>query len=371
MRIVFWQNILSPHWSATIRALAERTREVVLVAAEGMSADRKTQGWDIPNFGRRQIVLSPTRADIRDIVHNGDGGSVHLIGGMRWTAMGDAVIRQCLRASARFGIISEAANDAGWKGLLRRVRYGGERIRAGRRFDFILAMGQLGVCWFRRCGYDAQRVFPYAYVTESAATPSDDRSASGAYRILFLGQVVPRKGLDILCRSLGQLQETNWTLTVVGDGPQRSQLQALAKQLRIASRIQWQGTLANRAAIGQIEQSDLLVLPSRFDGWGAVVNEARLRGVPVICSDRCGAADLLAEPWRGGVFRSGDAADLSRLLTPWIRQGYRTEPFASRIRDWSRGIEGPAVAQYLLEILDHVYHGGPRPAPPWQQRRAA
>jgi glycosyltransferase involved in cell wall biosynthesis len=371
MRIVFWQNILSPHLSAAIRSLSAMGNDTVIVAAERMSGDRKAQGWNDCDFGQSRIVVSPGRNEIRELVHGGDAESIHLLGGVRWTALGKTVTGECLKSRARVGIISEAADAAGWKGLLRRARYANERIGTGRRFDLVLAMGEMGVRWFRDCGYDARRVFPYAYVTESASTRAADRTGSDAYRVVFVGQLIPRKGLDTLCGSLSRLRELNWRLTVVGDGGERAQLHALAHRLGIDERVEWQGTLSNGDALGQIEQSDLLVLPSRFDGWGAVVNEALLRGVPVICSDRCGAADLLAESWRGGVFRTGDVADLSRLLAERIRGGRRTADSADRIRNWSRAIKGPAVAQYLVDILDHVYHGKSRPSPPWNLEEAA
>ena len=59
-----------------------------------------------------------------------------------------------------------------------------------------------------------------------------------------------------------------------------------------------------------IAAADLLALPSRWDGWGLVVNEALAVGVPVIASNACGASDLIRQDVNGYVFTSEDAASL-------------------------------------------------------------
>ena len=191
-------------------------------------------------------------------------------------------------------------------------------------------------------------------------------SPCAAVRLVYVGRMVIGKGLELLLRSLRGLNGLPWKLTMIGDGPDRAFLMELAERCGVSGRITWRGVLPNPTAMRELCRHDLLILPStRKDGWGAVVNEALMRGMPVICSDRCGAADLLREAWRGGVFRCGNAADLSRLLADWIRHGPRTAELADRIRGWSRAIEGPAFAQYLLDILDHVYLGKQRPSAPW------
>ena len=53
-------------------------------------------------------------------------------------------------------------------------------------------------------------------------------------------------------------------------------------------------------------ESDCLVLPSRYDGWGAVISEALMVGTPVICSDNCGAANVVTASNVGSVFSTND-----------------------------------------------------------------
>lgn len=91
-----------------------------------------------------------------------------------------------------------------------------------------------------------------------------------------------------------------------------------------------------------------------------------MAGVPVVCSDWCGAKVLIRPGWNGDVFRAGSVEDLARALDAWIERGPLPAPHRTEIRAWSRCIEGDTVAQYLLEIIAHVSGERPvRPSPPW------
>jgi phosphatidylinositol alpha-1,6-mannosyltransferase len=151
----------------------------------------------------------------------------------------------------------------------------------------------------------------------------------------------------------------------VGDGEGRSTWERLASRLQISDHVTFAGVLPNTEAKAILGRLDLFVLPSRFDGWGAVVNEALMQGVPVLCSDRCGARDLLSESWRGEVFKANSVDSLRDVLSTWIGCGKRTPELTERIKNWSRCIEGESLADYFAKVLGHVYSGAPRPMAPW------
>jgi glycosyltransferase involved in cell wall biosynthesis len=234
------------------------------------------------------------------------------------------------------------------------------------RFDFILAMGLAGVDWFAGRGYPRSKLFPFAYVTESYPhLPFPEVLSSEPVKLVFVGQCVRRKGLDLALRALGELRSANWVLSVIGDGPQRTELEHLAKQLSIDDRVSFLGVMSNEAAVHRIESADLLILPSRSDGWGAVVNEALMRGVPVVCSDQCGAKDLVQASFRGQVFKVESLAELREALRTRIALGPLSISDRERIRHWSQCVEGRSVSGYFLDVMKHVYSNAPRPVAPW------
>ena len=94
-----------------------------------------------------------------------------------------------------------------------------------------------------------------------------------------------------------------------------------------------------------------LVLPSRYDGWGVVVNEALCAGVPVVCSNTTGAGAVAVALGAGLTFTSGDAASLSAVLSrlmaePSLMKSLRTAaPLAAHALQ-------PAVsARYMLDVI--------------------
>ena len=114
---------------------------------------------------------------------------------------------------------------------------------------------------------------------------------------------------------------------------------------------------------------DCLVLPSRHDGWGAVVSEALLSGVPAVCSDACGVSGVVECSRVGGVFRSGDARSLAQVLSGVVSKGASPPEARIRLAAWARGcLSGAAGAAYLSEIIAHADTGrGTSPVAPWRR----
>ena len=368
MRLVFWQNMLAFHQAAHLRALADHGHDVLIVADEALSEDRKAMGWSPPDFGAARIVVKPSDAEILRLVQETPQDSIHIVGGYRGYRIGSIVLQHCLRLSIRAGLMSESGDPRGWKGLARRARWTTEWLQFGRKVDFVLAMGQLGVRWFRACGYSAAKILPYGYFVDLQKTlPPIASSDSSVVELIYVGQCVHRKGIDVALRALASLKGRNWRLTILGGGALLQDLQQLTCRLGVSEQVRFMPYLPHPQVLEHIAQSDLLVLPSRFDGWGVVVNEALLCGVPVICSDRCGATDLLKASWRGQVFRSESIGDLRDLLAQWIARGKRTAEETAQIRTWARCIQGSSAAGYMLQVFDHLYRGHSRPKPPWYE----
>jgi glycosyltransferase involved in cell wall biosynthesis len=183
---------------------------------------------------------------------------------------------------------------------------------------------------------------------------------------MYLGMFAERKGLDVLLRALALCKQHSWEAELIGSGPREAKAREMAARLGIAGRIRFLSPQRHMEAMRMLAQTDLLILPSRYDGWGAVVNEALMRGVPVICTTSCGASDLIRQPWLGSVVAAESVEGLRQALTEWITRGSRTAALSERIQKWSRCIEGDSMASYFLSVLDHIYHGGPRPVVPWR-----
>jgi glycosyltransferase involved in cell wall biosynthesis len=369
VRFVNWTNQLAIHQSALMRAVVEIGWEATIVVSEPVSPDRLAMGWIAPNFGEVGILMNPDRRAVDALLQMDPERTVHMFGAALGYPWGRYALYRAARLGRCMGIMSEASDPDGWKAPLRWVKHTAIATVFGQRIQFVLAMGELGVWWFRHCGYPTEKVFPFGYFVERPPeridTSSEDTTRKSAFHILYIGQLVRRKRVDLLMRALGMLPPGSVELTVVGDGPERTRLQTLATKLGVAQATNWLGALPHQDVRKVMIGTDLLVLPSRFDGWGAAVNEALMAGTPVICSDHCGAADLVRETWRGEVVHRNDPDVLAAAIRRRLEEGPVTNQMRERIRTWAECITGESAAQYLRSVSDHIYGSGVRPTPPW------
>ena len=370
MKWTFWQRVVSPHLSELVRALASMPGQSVTYVAEYELRDmRKSLGWNTPDCSPACVLIKPHFSEIEQLIALGsDQDSVHLIGAWKRGSINHRVLSILAKTESTVGIALEGGDNRGIKGLARRAKYALERYFIEDKPDFLAAIGQLGVRWYESVGYDSSRIFPLIYVTERPAPASDNGGVwkeIEAFRVLYLGQFIRRKNIVTAIRALSGIPDLDWQFDAVGNGPDLKRCKRAADTSGVSGRMRFHDAVNNRMIGNLLENSDLLLLPSGYDGWGAVVNEALMCGVPVVCSDNCGAADLLREPWRGSTFKMGSVEDLQMVLRGWIERGKRTRESSTRIREWSSSIEGPSVARYLVEVVKYIRSGGTRPSPPW------
>jgi glycosyltransferase involved in cell wall biosynthesis len=133
--------------------------------------------------------------------------------------------------------------------------------------------------------------------------------------ILFCAKLQPWKRPRDLLRAFAKAKVANALLVIAGDGPLRAQLQNDAVKLGIASRVRFLG-FSNQSQLPAVyTSSDVMVLPSKYEPFAVVVNEAMCCGCPVIASDRVGAArDLIAPVKPEFIYRCGELNALAAIL---------------------------------------------------------
>jgi glycosyltransferase involved in cell wall biosynthesis len=133
--------------------------------------------------------------------------------------------------------------------------------------------------------------------------------------ILFCAKLQPWKRPTDLLRAFAKSTSSHGLLVFAGEGPLRPSLEAEAATLGVATQVRFLG-FANQTQLPAIYTSaDLMVLPSQYDAFGVVVNEAMLCGCPVAASDHVGAArDLIENGRTGFVYPCGDIDALAAVL---------------------------------------------------------
>jgi L-malate glycosyltransferase len=192
-----------------------------------------------------------------------------------------------------------------------------------------------------------------AVPTEPVHTPHEGLG------IGFVGRLVPRKGLDTLLQALAQNRGARWHLTVVGDGPERERLEALASELRLAARVRWTGGLPGAQLERIWPDLDVLVQPSRsaadwHEANAHVLVEAMAHEVAVLGShsgvipETVGDAGLVVTP--GDV--EGLAAALTRLADDDERRALAQAGRARALRLFSDDAVADRTLAFWRSLLD-------------------
>ena len=367
---VFWYNILSIHQAAFIRALAERKSTRVYCAyEEELSAMRTSMGWTVPDYGAA-IACDVRISDEFNKLCAMNGPEVcHVFGSYFILPYAYRAFKKLRTAPCKRVWLSEAFDFHGWRGWLRLARCRWHVLQEGKEgFDYVFGMGKLGADFFCRVGIPNNKVFEFAYLTDSVAAELPSVSTlPDTEEILFLyvGQHIHRKGIDLLLQALSQLPKKGWRLLLLGDGLQRGELESLAYKLKTDDRVEFLGNQSNLVTQAWMRQADSLVLPSRWDGWGAVVNESLLAGCPAIVSDACGAASLLRDEQRGNVFAREQINELSSLLEAQLNRGKQIQHARAALARWAHeALSGPKLVDYFCNIVEGD-SGSPEKQVPW------
>lgn len=114
--------------------------------------------------------------------------------------------------------------------------------------------------------------------------------------LIWSGRLLPGKALHLLLNALAKLPNgIEWRLDIYGDGPCKISWQRLAARLGIGSRCVWHGRVTRAEALAGLKSAHLFITTSLKDLTSTVVLEALANGVPVVCPDHCGFADVVNE----------------------------------------------------------------------------
>jgi len=148
------------------------------------------------------------------------------------------------------------------------------------------------------------------------------RAAAGPLEIVHVGALTPRKGLDVLLRGLAPVPRGAARLTVVGDEMRApafaAQVHRLARRLDLEGDLRWLGPLSDSALADVLAHSDVLAVPSFYEGFGIVYLEAMAFGLVCLGSAAGGAAEIIKDGVTGVLVPPGDPGAITRALQAWV-----------------------------------------------------
>lgn len=348
MNILFFQNCISPHQMPYIQHLKKMkdVKNVVVIAPVIDERKRKAMGWNTSDYDI-ETIIAPDDSDVESLLRNTEKEETWcMFSGINAFPDVTRWMKMALKYNVRRAVISEPPlvyNHPLW---MHSIRFALKDWTYVKYFDKFFLMGDEYTTYYQRWSKKWD-VVPFMYCTEwrERTLPSPTHNN---LRVLYVGSLCHRKNVEIIIDATKETKDIE--IGIVGDGEELDNLKNKVKNAE--SECMFFGNKQMAEIPDIMQQYDVLVLPSRHDGWGAVINEALILGLYVICSDHCGAKYLLKEDNLGQVFESENIDNLrSKLMWCSKNLSMIRDGIATRIK-WSKeNISGEAVAQYFYDNL--------------------
>jgi glycosyltransferase involved in cell wall biosynthesis len=332
--------------------------------------------WDVPLLEGYPWVQVPNRSwrvglghfwgmfnpDLWRLVLKGAYDAVILLTGYRYASFWIALAAAKFSGKAvLFGTDASelrARDGRRWKSLFKQWFWPSLFSQA----DVVIVPSTRGVELMKSLGLPADRIVLTPYVVDNEwwserAANVDRTTVRRAWGIpeespivLFCAKLQSwKRPLDLL-RAFAASGVPGAHLVFAGEGPLREELNTEARLLGLNGQVQFIG-FANQTQLPEIYRaSDLMVLPSEYEPFGVVVNEAMLCGCPVVVSDRVGAGyDLISHGQNGFVFPIGDVDSLAAILKETLKAPHMLralgEAARRRMHTWAPSDNINAVAR--------------------------
>lgn len=264
----------------------------------------------------------------------------------------------------------------GIKGLLRILKWGWLfNFGYARKLKALGCCGRTGIEAHRKAFVSRKKLFDFIYTVPTSDSylinePNvqcnldsimNSIEETHIKRFVFIGQLRERKSIIELIDVFNSI-DRDYKFYIIGEGLQKEKvIEAIANNDKIC----YLGKLKPIQVRQVLNNSDVLILPSKLEGWGCVVNEALMCGCRVITSSVVGARALIdKQNKRGQIFENLNWSDLKLCILREIDN--MKQECKSSILDWSQNIMPKREAEYFLEILDYLQgNKKQRPHSPW------
>jgi len=305
MKIVFLIASYVPHQLLILNTLIEKHGAVVhsfSISKKYTFIPENRSGlftYKSPDFSRTELLKKVIELDPDLVVVSG------------WMNSDYVAISKNLRSTLKVPIVSYS--DTQWYGTLKqRVNAFISPWHVKKAFSHIWIAGIYQFEYARMLGFSKENII---FNSLSADVPLfhkaeiTHKAQNYPKNFLYVGRLIPTKGLDILLKAWENiLDKRGWTLTIVGNGP-------LSSVIKADKTIILKDFMKQEDLISEMQSSGCFVLPSRKESWALVIHEAVSAGLPMICTQTCGAAaHFVIDKFNGWKVNKEDVTDLHAAM---------------------------------------------------------
>ena len=250
--------------------------------------------------------------------------------------------------------------------------------RVLRRLDLVVSVSWATgmACGERGLSRDRLRVIPNGINVDRFASLDDRRDQLSAHRFLVeycgaelapedafllcsVGRQVPRKGFAWFEEHVMPALPENIHYCLAGSGPEAEHILAAVENRRLNHRVHLLGRIAEGDLLALYRSADLFImpnvkLPGTMEGFGVVMLEAGLCGLPAIAAHLEGVRDVIREGTNGHLVKSGNAPAFERAITRYLQRRTRLDKFSGRTRRYSREFAWPTIVRRYVSALRSI-----------------
>lgn len=353
--IYLWMNHPSHHQANFFCAIRSINPEFKVVYYNNTSNNRDSIGWRSPAINPNfEITFDPRTTSLASIGSWKPG--IHIIPGY-----GSSYLRQLSTLLSSKGIDWVHWSEKAYPGLRWWASYPLKRAyaaRVNRHALGALAIGATASDDFVRWGIKRDKIAYLPYSISGVEWRAPDQGivhfSAGRRVFLYVGSLYRGKGIDLLIDAFAQIAKMSpeWCLVLVGNDRTNGQYARQANNQGIAERVLFRGVIPSTDICSAFSAADVLVLPSRYDGWGMVVNEAAAIGLPLVVSDAAGAAwHVVDHAVNGFRFTSGSVRALHQAMCAYVDAPELLAPHGEVSKRIFASQASDVMAERFLSIL--------------------
>ncbi len=351
--VFLWEPYICAHLLPWVHGLVKdkRVKAVYYIAPCAVIAYRKEMGWsenDIPKNDGVNYIIAPDDKKLKEIYETDTDTAIHIYHGLAVNKIEGHYFKFGLKYKINRSICYEGPKTLFHPLWQHYLNFYLRKYMYVKYINNVFAIGEQSEKYYRSLS-KKWNVYPFMYATE---TPNNLIIPNKPIfmNVCYVGTLSDLKNVSYLINELYMLPKSSFHLDIYGDGEKRAEIEEQISSLGLSDYVSIKGYQKLNVIYDVLPQYDVLCLPSKLDGWGAVINEAVMRGVYALCSDQCGAASMLKNRLLGSSFKLKQGALAKEFIYVLSNLSFIRSQAQQRV-EWCKRITGDVIGKYILDKI--------------------